>query len=290
MSRFRAFLLSSAGVALVTASAYAASSGSFTAAVDNANCTIDSGTGEISPAGQSFPIAFNPISVQISSGSGTALVVTPSAVTGLFTDNKLTNTISSSTQDVGIQVQVTVTPTNGTVVAPGAIQIAPSTPGDAGNGTDTGATCSLTAAQAAANAVTSCVIYDQRFNQISSQLLTQLANLNGFSTALEQIESTLSAHSFNLYVSAPGGSERMRWETGSDCETPGVHQSRQSRAAPGIRPAVAQRANRGCQMKSITPAETAVGERPELYLESGRGAAGLEGARRALLRFKLSIM
>ena len=50
-----------------------------------------------------------------------ALVVTPSAVTGLYTDNKLTNTVSTSTEDVGVQVQVTVTPTNGTVVAPGAI-------------------------------------------------------------------------------------------------------------------------------------------------------------------------
>jgi hypothetical protein len=53
--------------------------------------------------------------------------------------------------------------------------------------------------------VTSCVIYDQRFNQISSQLLRQLANLNGFTTAFEQIESTLSAHAFNFYVQAPGG-------------------------------------------------------------------------------------
>src|SRR5215472_13888390 len=28
---------------------------------------------------------------------------------------------------------------------------------------------------------------------------------NGFATAFEQIESTLSAHSFNFYVTAPGG-------------------------------------------------------------------------------------
>jgi hypothetical protein len=88
---------------------------------------------------------------------------------------------------------------------PGAIQIAPATPGDAGNGTDTGATCSLTAAQKAANAVTSCVIYDQRFIEISSALLTALATANGFTTAFELIESTLSAHAFNFYVQAPGG-------------------------------------------------------------------------------------
>lgn len=205
MSRLHTILMGSAAVALATASAYAASSGSFTGTVYNGDCTINSANGTFSSGGTSFPISFNPVSVQISSGSGTALVVTPSAVTGLYTDNKLTNTVSSSTEDVGVQVQVTVTPTNGTVVAPGAIQIAPATPGDAGNGTDTGATCSLTTAQQAARAVTSCVIYDQRFNQVNSQLLSQLASLNGFTTAFEQIESTLSAHAFNFYVQAPGG-------------------------------------------------------------------------------------
>jgi hypothetical protein len=205
VNRLHSLLMASAAIALATASAYAASSGSFTAAVDNANCTINSGNGTFSTGGTSFPIVFNPISVQISSGSGTALVVTPSAVTGLYTDNKLTNTVSTSTEDVGVQVQVTVTPKNGTVVAPGAIQIAPATPGDAGNVTDTGATCSLTTAQAAAHGVTSCVIYDQRFSQISSQLLSQLASQNGFTTAFEQIQSTLSAHAFNFYVQAPGG-------------------------------------------------------------------------------------
>ena len=204
MRRLRKLLLATTAV-VATAPALAASSGSFTAGNVDTNCTINSGTGVISPAGQMFPIQFNPLNVQIASGSGTALVVTPSAVTGLFTDNKITNTISSSTQDVGIQVQVTVTPTAGTVVPAGAITIDPKTPGDSGNGTDTGATCSLTTAQKAANAVTSCVIYDQRFIQISSQLLTQLAAANGFQTAFELIESTLSAHAFNFYVQAPGG-------------------------------------------------------------------------------------
>lgn len=172
MKRLRTFLLGSAALtALAATSALAASSGNFSATVDKDNCTINSNSGALNvPAGQTFPITFNPISVQISSGSGTALVVTPSAVTGLFTDNKITST-GTSTEDVGIQVQVTVTPTGNTVVAPGAIQIAPNTPGDSGNTGatgDTGATCALTSAQKTANAVTSCVIYDQRFIQINS--------------------------------------------------------------------------------------------------------------------------
>jgi hypothetical protein len=97
-----------------------------------------------------------------------------------------------------------VTPTNGTVVPAGAIKIAPATPGDAGNGTDSGATCALTAAQKAANAVTSCVIYDQRFIQISSQLLSTLGGVIPVQV-FELIESTLAAHAFNFYVQAPGG-------------------------------------------------------------------------------------
>jgi len=198
-------LLLAATAVVATAPALAASSGNFTATVDNGNCTINSADGTFLTGGTVFPIAFNPISVQIANGSGTALVVTPSAVTGLFTDNKITTSFATSTQDVGIQVQVTVTPTNGTVVPAGAIKIAPKVPGDSGNGTDTGATCALTAAQKAANAVTSCVIYDQRFIQISSQLLAALAAANAFSTAFELIESTLAAHAFNFYVQAPGG-------------------------------------------------------------------------------------
>ena len=40
-----------------------------------------------------------------------------------------------------------------------------------------------------------------------SMLYAQMArqDQNGFATAFEQIESTLSAHSFNFYVTAPGG-------------------------------------------------------------------------------------
>jgi hypothetical protein len=203
MNRLRNLLLAATAV-VATAPALAASSGNFTATVLNTNCTINSANGTFLTGGTVFPITFNPISIQIANGSGTALVVTPSAVTGLFTDNKITSSFATSTQDVGVQVQVTVTPTNGTVVAPGAIQIAPATPGDSGNGTDTGATCALTAAQKTANAVTSCVIYDQRFIQISSQLLSALAGLTGLQ-AFELIESTLAAHAFNFYVQAPGG-------------------------------------------------------------------------------------
>jgi hypothetical protein len=208
-----------ASTALVAAGpALAASSGSFTAVDDNFNCTINSANGSFNSgstalaAGTVFEIGGHDISVQIANGSGTTLVVTPSLVTGLFTDNQITSKNQTSTQDVGIQVQVSVTPNPGTNVSPAQIQIAPVTVGDAGNGGvsgDTGATCT-----APTNGAASCVIYDQRFIQISSSVFqnisgcssTTLSGVTTIATCFQMVESTLSAHSFNFYVAAPGGS------------------------------------------------------------------------------------
>jgi hypothetical protein len=74
--------------------------------------------------------------------------------------------------------------------------------------------------------VASCVIYDQRFIQVSSSVFQNIAGcsttfttttLNStttvttttIATCFQLIESTLSAHSFNFYVSAPGGSYKF---------------------------------------------------------------------------------
>jgi hypothetical protein len=207
-----------ASTALVAAGpALAASSGNFTAVDDNFNCTINSANGSFNGSGESsvsaghvFEIGSHNISIQISNGSGTALVVTPSLVTGLFTDNQITSKSATSTQDVGIQVQVNVT-------GPGPIKIAPVTTGDALNATDNGATCS-----APAGGVASCVIYDQRFIQVSSSVFQNIAGcsttfsvtttgtvtntVTTIATCFQMIQSTLSAHAFNFYVQAPGGS------------------------------------------------------------------------------------
>ena len=213
-----------ASTALVAAGpALAASSGNFTAVDDNFNCTIDSGSGQFNGGstavaqGTVFEIGGHTISIDISNGSGTALVVTPSLVTGLFTDNQITSKSATSTQDVGIQVQVNVS-------GPGPISIAPVTTGDAGNGTDAGATCDDVGDPIPAGDVrkTSCVIYDQRFIQVSSSVFQNIAGCQTtfstttvtgsvtvsttIATCFQLIESTLSAHSFNFYVQAPGGS------------------------------------------------------------------------------------
>jgi len=76
-------------------------------------------------------------SLSTGSGNGTTLDIRPSLVTGLFTDTKISTTIPTSSADIGIQVCVTVD---------GSANVFPA----------------------------SCVTYDQRFQQISSQLFSQL--------------------------------------------------------------------------------------------------------------------
>lgn len=213
MNKLNTFLLASTALTgLAATSSLAASSGNFSATVDNFQCAINSSTGVLTgtsatftSTGAIFDIGPKDVLVQIANGAGTTLIVTPSLVTGLFTDNKITNTISTSTQDVGIQIQVTVKPAPGTVLS-SPIKIAPNTTGAAFGGFNLPADSCALPSGSPSGSVTTCVIYDQRFIQISSDLLTELANVFSFSTAFELVESTLSAHSFNFYVSAPGGS------------------------------------------------------------------------------------
>lgn len=114
---------------------FAQSSGNFSASGTSASCVI--GDGGVLSGGTSLG-SFT-ASISTGSGSGTTLDIRPSLVTGLFTQTKIDTTISTSSADIGIQVCVTV------------------------DGKPDGV---LPA---------SCVTYDQRFQQISSQLFSQIA-------------------------------------------------------------------------------------------------------------------
>ena len=123
------------GVAvLISGLAFAQSSGNFSATATAASCAI--GAGGTFSGGTGVKLFSTNIST--SSGSGVTLDIRPSLVTGLFTDTKISTTIPSTSADVGIQVCVTVDG-SGAGILPA-----------------------------------SCVIYDQRFQQISSQLFSQL--------------------------------------------------------------------------------------------------------------------
>jgi hypothetical protein len=177
--------------------ALAQSSGNFSATATAASCAI--GAGGTFSGGTGVKI-FS-ANVSTSSGSGVTLNVRPSLVTGLFTQSKIDTTVSTASADTGIQVCVTVDGSGDGVLPK------------------------------------SCVVYDQRFQQISSQLFSQLtactqaptstvctvdADCAGFGTGFtcsiptgatsgvcvgpnplcnfDLILSTLSAHSFDFVV------------------------------------------------------------------------------------------
>jgi len=123
---------------LIAPVAFAQSSGNFSASATAATCSI--GAGGVLGGGTGTTIFSSQIST--SSGSGVTLKITPSLVTGLFTDTKINTSLPSASADVGIQVCVTVDGSGAGVLPK------------------------------------SCVIYDERFQQISSQLFSQIAACN----------------------------------------------------------------------------------------------------------------
>jgi len=156
----------------------AQSSGSFSASYGATQCAISNNDGTLTGgiAGTSLP----DVTVKVSSGSGVALVITPSLVTGLYTQNKLNQLTTTSTQNVGLRVKVLVDNSTANVV-----------PEIGSNG----------------------VIYDQRFIQVNASFLSGLTTC--LLDCFQMVQSTLSAHSFNFYVSnlAPGSHTiRVTWD------------------------------------------------------------------------------
>ncbi len=170
-----------------TAVALAQSSGSFSATGTPAACAISQQNGNFS--GGTQLTAFT-VSVQTSNGNGVSLLIRPSLVTGLFTETKISTEIPTATADVGIQVCVDVDNTTAPVYP------------------------------------SRCITFDQRFQQISSNLFSQLEECTNWTdpeTGLiglnpncdfDLILSTLSAHSFDFVVPNIGQGDhavKMSW-------------------------------------------------------------------------------
>ncbi len=130
-------------------------------------------------------------------GSGVTLLVRPSLVTGLFTDTKITQTIPTASADVGIEVCLTIDgKTDGILSSP-------------------------------------CVTYDQRFQQISTNLFSAIAGIaggtctdpvTGLPCYFELILSTLSAHSYDFVAQVPNGKHVLTatWKVVGDGPTSDV--------------------------------------------------------------------
>jgi hypothetical protein len=167
--------------------AFAQSSGNFTASVLATQCTTASLS---ATTGGQLP----PVNIKVSSGSGVALLVTPSLVTGLFGENK-----NASTTNVGIQVNLVLAPLDGQ--APPTVS--PASP----------------------------VIYDQRIITISGSLFSQLSNCTDATPCLDFQETTFSAHSFNFIVTGlQSGSYTATLTYGN---TPGQSSNVMSCVGPG---------------------------------------------------------
>ena len=199
--------------------AFAQSSGNFDAAVSPTVCTLNSTTGTLSPlclpTGDGTECVLLDTTIKTSNGSGNTLLITPSAVTGLFTSTKLSSTVNTATADIGVKVCVQVV--GGRVL-----------PNETPNAADT-----------------SCVVYDQRFQQISNTLFSNVAlcaagnagtvctsdanctggtvcgppDLTGTQTCtcgFDLTLSTLSAHSYNFIAQVPGDNQphhvRATWK------------------------------------------------------------------------------
>src|SRR5262249_41180325 len=100
-SRFAVAVLA---VVSVSGLAFAQSSGNFSAAGTPASCNIGTG-GTLSGATGTTVFVAN---ISTPSGNGTTLDIRPAFVTGLFTDTKISTTVTSATADVGIEVCLTV--------------------------------------------------------------------------------------------------------------------------------------------------------------------------------------
>lgn len=136
-------------VALTACTALAASSGNFAAMGTSASCAIcNSNASTPNPActgmGNGTFVGGTTLSsftaaISTSNGNGVTLDIRPDLVTGLFTDTKIDTTVSTASAEIGIQVCVTVDGSGANVLP------------------------------------TNCAIYDERFQQISSQLFSQLS-------------------------------------------------------------------------------------------------------------------
>jgi hypothetical protein len=165
----------------ITPVAFAQSSGSFSSATANTACTLNTSTGQIGsglPGGTVISTT-----VQTPNSASTALDLRFSAVTGLFTETKVSNTVSTSTATAGLTIFATM---DGQPIAPN--QSCQNGPG-----------CYLVD-----GVFQTGVVYDERFQQISQNFLSLIAGLvactstNTGTCDFSLVLSTLSAHSMDF--------------------------------------------------------------------------------------------
>ncbi|MEY2484578.1 MAG: hypothetical protein QOH39_226 [Verrucomicrobiota bacterium] len=163
--------------ALALTTGWSQSSGSFTATISSTQCTINTTPGLPNSGGLSggSPVHMLDTYIQTPNSKFTTLLITPSLVTGLFNNTEVTQAMDTSGNSAAVRVFVTL---DGKPVAPDA------GPVNAPNG----------------------IIYDQRFQQLSTNIFDQIATCSvNNNCSIDLVESTLAAHSFNFVAPNVGG-------------------------------------------------------------------------------------
>ena len=153
--------------------ASAQSSGNFTSSITTSQCTINTvgGSADAGSLNGGSPHPVLDTYIKTPNSQFTTLLITPSLVTGLFNNTAVTQDMMSSANSAAVRVSVTL---DGNPVAPQA------------NATG--------------------IIYDQRFQQLSTNVFQQIATCSVMNNcSIDLIESTLGAHSFNFVAPNVGG-------------------------------------------------------------------------------------
>lgn len=163
-------------------SASAQSSGNFTASIQASQCTINKVGGLPNSGSLSGGGTLLDTFIQTPNSKFTTVLITPSIVTGLFNNTTVTTSMPTSANSAAVVVKVTL---DGTPVLP-------DTTGDG-------------------------IIYDQRFQQLSTNIFDKIENCNGADPEcnIALVLSTLSAHSFNFVRTNVGGGVhplKVTWE------------------------------------------------------------------------------
>ncbi|HZR79098.1 MAG TPA: hypothetical protein VFA58_07810 [Chthoniobacterales bacterium] len=167
--------------------ASAQSSGNFTSQITTTQCTINT-VGGLPNSGSlngGSPHNILDTYIKTSNGSGTTLLITPSLVTGLFTNTEVTQGMESSAVSAAVKVAVTL---DGAPVAP-------------------------------ATTATPSIIYDQRFQQLSTNVFDRIVTCSVTNDcSIDLVESTLAAHSFNFVApNVPVGNHHVQVTWSFEC-------------------------------------------------------------------------
>ena len=167
--------------------ASAQSSGNFASAITTTQCEMNTVGGSPNAGGLSAgsPHQVLDTTIKTPNSQFTTLLITPSLVTGLFTNTEVTQDMESSAVSAAVKVSVTL---DGNPVAP-------------------------------ATTATPSIIYDQRFQQLSTNVFDQIATCSVMNNcSIDLVESTLAAHSFNFVApNVGGGNHHLQVSWKFDC-------------------------------------------------------------------------